>query len=677
MRLIALIILLTGQLSQLHGQSEINPKINSGFEESLENMNENSETTDEDTYPLELIEHYRKYPMDLNKVSSEEILSSGLFSSRQSAGIIRHRNRYSYFLCIEELQVVDGFNPDEIRKLKSFIRFGGDEYFEKPDYKSIIRNGSHSFIARFIPDLNNTDSDVAGNYSGSMAKLYCRYRFTSGNRVKIGFTMEKDPGEKVLNFEKGRLSDFSSFFLSVRGKGMIHEIIIGDYSLQFGQGLATWSGMSYGKSSEVLMIRKNARKIIPYSSVDENNFYRGLAGTVRLYQTDFTVHISSNQIDARLTNENGERLIKSFVYDGYHRNDKEELLRNNAKIISAGISAERKKGLLSYGCMMQFNEYNLNVKKGIEQYALHNFNGKQLILTSLHASFLFKNINMFSELSMSNPGGIAALYGSIITLNKQTAYSFIYRNYNSNYQTIASAGFSEYGKTKNEEGFYSAIEFSPVRILKFSLSWDNFRHHWLKYQTSRPSGGNDLLFQITWKPRRHFESYLRFKKRIRESDMNSFDPNMPYLLATKENSIRWNIRYELNKTWEMGFRTEWKERTVQPSDKSSGMLSFIDLFYHPMNSKTSAAIRYLIYGTDDYDSRIYTYENDVLYNYSIPAHYGFGSKIYILFRYKINRSLDFWTKYSVNNKMIDTNGYQIEPNIINKKEIKFQLRLQF
>ena len=74
-----------------------------------------------------------------------------------------------------------------------------------------------------------------------------------------------------------------------------------------------------------------------------------------------------------------------------------------------------------------------------------------------------------------------------------------------------------------------------------------------------------------------------------------------------------------------------------------------------MFSKLSFSIRYTYFNTKSYDSRIYAYENDVLYGYSIPSltqivmDFFKGKKIYLLLKY--NTDLTCKGKYRPLDKM--------------------------
>ena len=75
-------------------------------------------------------------------------------------------------------------------------------------------------------------------------------------------------------------------------------------------------------------------------------------------------------------------------------------------------------------------------------------------------------------------------------------------------------------------------------------------------------------------------------------------------------------------------------------------LSFADVIYKPLLKKYSANARLQYFETDGYNSRIYAYENDVLFYYSIPAFFNKGFRYYFNFNYDLNAKISFWLKWS-------------------------------
>ena len=70
-----------------------------------------------------------------------------------------------------------------------------------------------------------------------------------------------------------------------------------------------------------------------------------------------------------------------------------------------------------------------------------------------------------------------------------------------------------------------------------------------------------------------------------------------------------------------------------------------DLIYNPKSLPVDVSVRYAMFDTDSYDTRIYTYENNALYVFSSPAYYYQGSRGYVLIRYTLLRKIDIWARY--------------------------------
>ena len=110
-----------------------------------------------------------------------------------------------------------------------------------------------------------------------------------------------------------------------------------------------------------------------------------------------------------------------------------------------------------------------------------------------------------------------------------------------------------------------------------------------------------------------------------------------------------------------------------------GYLLYQDVLIRPPEKPYDISLRYAIFDTDTYDERIYAYENDVLYAFSIPAYYYKGSRFYILFKYEITDWLDFWLRYATtwysNQNTIGNDLDEIQGS--RRSEVKAQLRFKF
>ena len=66
------------------------------------------------------------------------------------------------------------------------------------------------------------------------------------------------------------------------------KLVLGDFALQFGQGLTMWAGSGFGKGAGITTIAKQDFGLKPYSSVNEASFLRGIATAFSFKKISFT-----------------------------------------------------------------------------------------------------------------------------------------------------------------------------------------------------------------------------------------------------------------------------------------------------------------------------------------------------------------------------------------------------
>ncbi len=110
-----------------------------------------------------------------------------------------------------------------------------------------------------------------------------------------------------------------------------------------------------------------------------------------------------------------------------------------------------------------------------------------------------------------------------------------------------------------------------------------------------------------------------------------------------------------------------------------GVLAYQEIKYTFKRVPLKLSARIALFDTKDYDSRIYAYEQDVLYGFSTPAFYDRGTRFYFLATYKPLRWLSFWIKYAhtfMDNRFSFGSGNDLIEGRY-KPEIKVQVRLSW
>ncbi|MDP4964354.1 MAG: hypothetical protein NWQ55_04735, partial [Salibacteraceae bacterium] len=111
-----------------------------------------------------------------------------------------------------------------------------------------------------------------------------------------------------------------------------------------------------------------------------------------------------------------------------------------------------------------------------------------------------------------------------------------------------------------------------------------------------------------------------------------------------------------------------------------GYLLYQDLVYSPKwPAKYQIKLRYALFDTKSYNGRIYAYEHDVLYSFSVPAYYFRGSRFYLITSYDFARWGDITVRvsqtYYSNQKENGSALNTIEAPT--RTEVKVQLRVRF
>ena len=212
-----------------------------------------------------------------------------------------------------------------------------------------------------------------------------------------------------------------------------------------------------------------------------------------------------------------------------------------------------------------------------------------------------------------------------------------------------------------------------------SLLFDQFSFEWLQYRTDAPSRGNRILSQLDYSPTKRLNFYVRFRQRKRGRNADNKEIGLNKVVEEFQQLIRFNLAYQVTKNIEIKSRIVQSQYKLGEGEREYGIVVFQDIVYQNLNIPISFSLRYAIFDTDSYDSRIYAYENDVLYAFSVPAYIGKGTRFYINSKYRINRSLDLWLRYSqtyyADRSIIGSGKEEIIGNT--RSEIKAQIRIKF
>lgn len=93
---------------------------------------------------------------------------------------------------------------------------------------------------------------------------------------------------------------------------------------------------------------------------------------------------------------------------------------------------------------------------------------------------------------------------------------------------------------------------------------------------------------------------------------------------------RTHLSFRISRTILLRSRVEMIIFNHQLLDASqAGYLFYADLVYKPLSSMVSGNVRFQAFESENYDTRIYAFENDLLFSSNIPSFYNNGVRAYM------------------------------------------------
>lgn len=665
------------------------------IERSIEEL---TSKLDADLDYSELLDHFTELaqnPININSATADDLQRLMFLNNTQIAALIDFRWKNGEFKSLYELKNIDGFYIDLVMSIQPYIIIAPYKKYNGPKLKSMLRYGRHQLIMRYGRVLQEqagyasiTDSALNespnSRYLGDPNKLYLRYKYHYSNKMSIGFLGEKDAGEEFFKGSNPYGFDFYSAHFFIKDQGKLKALALGDYHLEFGQGLTLWSGLAFGKSAAAIGIQKRQRGVRANTSANENLFFRGGAATYQLIPgLDLTAFYSNKNLDAGLnqrdTLNSEEFVFSSITESGYHRTPNEVAKKGavNEQIYGGNLSFKLKGfrlGATAYG-----SRYDIPLEKELAPYQFFDFQGNKNFNAGVDASYANRYLSVFGEFSMSQNGGTALLVGGIFNLHPRLTFSLLYRNFARDYQVLYAVPFSEGSRAQNERGVYLGASLNLGSSSNIKVYYDMYSFDWLRYRVNAPSHGDE--FSLLYENRTNRKVNFNIRYRLEHKMLNESNTEDPIVSITKQRkqSLRFHLNYTPFQQIKLKSRVEFSQYQHQPQATSHGYVIYQDIQYKPDGLPINFTLRYALFNTDDYDSRIYAYENNVLYKFSVPAYYYQGSRFYILIKYALNQhmnlGLHFAQTYYSNRQTIGSGLEEIQGN--KRSEITAQLRMKF
>lgn len=633
----------------LHLQGQEQPGMDT--EQQLENQTASaSDAAVNDDGWWQYLEVLKKHPLNINTATATELMELQLLTPLQIHQLIQYRKILGNLISIYELQAVPGWELSQIEKIVPYITVRTPELTETV-LKKRLTQGNHSVVLRYSRTLEKSKGYLRGDslqngYLGDPSKFFLRYKYRFKNVLQYGVTASKDAGEPWFNRPASGF-DFVSFHLFAKGQGILQSIAIGDYTINMGQGLIHWQGLSFGNSGSIMQTKKQSSVLRPYNASGSFYFHRGAAVQFVRKEWQGTIFVSKRMLDANIGEdpEKDTHFAISVLTSGYHRTQNEIADRGAISYIGYGASLHYKKGSGSAGFNMVQSHFGIPIQKKEAPYNLFALDGKHLGNYSLDYSYSFRNLHFFGETAIDHRTNPAVIHGIVASVHPKADITLLHRNIAKDYQAFYASAFTAGASVSNENGMFAGLSVRPANAWTLDFYADFFRFPWLKFRVDAPSSGKEYFIQANYRPSKFTEIYSRYRSRQKSVNKATDDSPMYAVIPYYQRSWRTQVNHRISNSVTIRHRFELLWYKTEAEDLEKGFLAFADIQYKPLQGALSMNARLQFFEADSYNSRLYAFENDVLYYYSIPVFYGKGTRYYINLRYKINQHLGVWVKW--------------------------------
>lgn len=534
-------------------------------------------------------------PINLNATSEEELSQLVFLSAQQIDDLLAYADRHP-FESVYELQLIPSLADYEIRDLLPFVTIGEAPSTDKMYAREVLHYAKHEVLARV--DARNIE-----HYEGS-DPMYVqgRYRFDYRRRVLLGVQLRRPAGGYANDLQYGG-------YVQLRDIGCLHTLVAGHFQASFGQGLVMAPVFRSGKSAYVSNVGMNTEGLRYYSSADGEGL-QGAGATLRWQWGKQT------------------RLDVSALYSLKRAND--STLHH---LVGANLTLRHKR--LQVELTAIENIYSDSIRPYRDAaYNAHYFRGRNQAVVGASARYNYGWFDVFGEVATAQnreKWGVGTIVGSRFYPTDGVSLLLLYRYYSPWFDNALGYAFSETSRIGDENGLYVGFDLTRWKGWRVSGYADLFRFSGVKYGIPyAPSLGYDAMAETQYHARLW---YMALRLRARE----------------KGGRATYSARYQFDWAsggWSLRSTAEANLVRESASPRTYGVTLYQDAGYAFSRVPLALRARVQYFDAREWNNRIYGYEHDVLYAFSIPAVYGIGGRAYVCLRWQIVEQFALYLRIS-------------------------------
>lgn len=548
----------------------------------------------------DLLLHFADHPVNLNDTAS--LASLPFLSPFQIRSLHNYILLYGQLLSVRELLMVPGFDSLFVSSIEPLVKAEPYEDQGLPSVAEMLRRGHHTLVTGLGGTVEQAEGYSNGRYDGDNLRGLVCYRFSYGHQVSLQLSADKDPTEGWGGY-------FScNFSLSLSDIGRLEHMVLGRYNLQFGQGVALWTGFAPFSVLGTPPVRyaKGIRAASPFA---EEGWQQGVAATVRLARG-----LSLSAFGSRT---DGEWMGGSHL-----------TLRRGSFILGLTAAAS----LLDDSLQLRDYVYNQD-----------RFRGDRTAVLGLDALWQSGRTLLFGEAATDAESHLAALGGARLSVGGGNSIGLTLRHYDARYHALHAAAYA-LSSTRNEQGISLDAQLQLPFRLTALLAADLHRYPSLRSSSYAPSSGAWLRLQLSRQLGSHAEASLRYNHRLQQRNV----PGSDSIAYRSEPTLRQQLQALFRLThgpWRFTTRAILCRFDAEVSGSQHGWLLAQEARYS--HGRWNGSLQAAWHNIDGYYSRITLSESSLQYAFSIPSLQGRGLRLAAVVRCDIGRCLNLSLKYTL------------------------------
>jgi competence ComEA-like helix-hairpin-helix protein len=642
------------------------------------NMTDSLEDEDDAAGLIDYVEELLTNPVNVNIATIDQLMMIPGMRPHQAEALVAYRNGNGNFDSEQDLLKVRGIGPASLEQMLPFITVGGytgrlRRNLTNPNWW--VRNGRFESYSRarqnrktaagYIPPHDS----IPPHYLGSPAHFTQRISYSS-RALSLNRTQIKDPGEEGLTYLTAHAA--------IRDAGPVRMLVAGDYRVASGYGLIFASGAGMGRVPANSSMAPARNNVILHRTGRYQPVQRGVALSIG-HRFNITLFTARNELSAAEvvtgdpddqdpdTNPNtdpndpetdqnpdqnaGQRpdYIRFPQRGLTSRTELERSRQQNVVERLRGVRAGIQAGPVTIGAVWYEHRFDREVIPGNGLHNRYDFSGTSNAAGGADITFRLNGITLFTEGGMSRNGGKAVLGGFQFRQGNDGYIRLLYRNYGENFQSYYGRSVStSAGRPRNEEGFFAGAGGRLAGLLLIDGFLDFHRHPGPRFGISSPSSGHERQIGLQAPAGPNWSLTAAAQYRERENGVGLQDVYGRDIRGTSAES---RARYYLaaNGTGDIiRYRTrlEWVHTRNAAGERANGFALMQDVRWAPARWLRLDA-RITLFETDGFSSRLYFFEQDVLYSMSLPALYGTGTRSYVLARIRPAKFIELWARIAI------------------------------